>query len=72
MLIGWEYPEIMNSKKISKRLVKLGYKLGREGSEWVATSEETGFKYYFPTLGRVSRFATEQQAMTDYAYRDGF
>ena len=72
MLIGWECLEIMNSKKVSKRLVKLGYRLGREGSEWVATSEETGFKYYFPTLGRVSRFATEQQAMTDYAYRDGF
>lgn len=62
----------MNKQSVVKRLVKLGYRLDRDIFGWIVVSEKTGFEYRFSTLGGVSRFATDQEAMTDYAYRNGF
>ena len=62
----------MDSKRVGKRLAKLGYRLDRDIFGWIVVSEKTGFEYRFSTIGGVSRFATDQEAMTDYVYRNGF
>ena len=62
---------MMSKQSVVKRLVKLGYRLDRDIFGWIVVSEKTGLEYRFSTLGGVSRFVTDEEAMTDYVYRNG-
>jgi len=53
----------MNSKRLSKRLRKLGYHLGRDIFGWIIISIHTGIEWKFPTLGGVNRFIVDEEAL---------
>lgn len=53
----------MNSKRLSKRLDKLGYTLGKDIFGWVIVSVHYGFRWNFPTLVGVNRFVVDEEAM---------
>jgi len=53
----------MNSKRLSKRLSKLGYTLGHDIFGWIVISNYTGFEWKFPTLGGVNRFVVDEEGL---------
>lgn len=53
----------MNSKRLSKRLSKLGYTLGHDIFGWIVISNYTGFEWKFPTLGGVNRFVVDEESI---------
>jgi hypothetical protein len=52
----------MNSKRLSKRLEKMDYRLKSDIFGWVVVSFGCGTERRFPTLGGVNRFVTEMEA----------
>lgn len=56
----------MDSKRLSKRLGKLGYTLGRDIFGWIVISNYTGFEWKFSTLGGVNRFTVDEENMAAY------
>lgn len=52
----------MNSKRLSKRLNKMGYRLESDIFGWVVVSMAYGWKWKFPTLGGVLRFVLDEEA----------
>lgn len=54
----------MDSKRLSKRLKKLGYTLGKDIFGWIVISDYTGFEWKFPTLGGVNRFVIDEEGVS--------
>lgn len=59
----------MNSKRLSKRLVELGYRLEKDIFGWIVVSQYLGFEWRFPTLGGVSRFVVDEENMAKLVSR---
>lgn len=53
----------MNSKRLRKRLEKLGYRLEQDIFGWIVVSKVLGFEWRFSTLGGVNRFVVDEQNM---------
>ena len=56
----------MDSKRLSKRLKKLDYTLGKDIFGWIVISDLTGFEWKFPTLGGVFRFLVDEESMNKW------
>ena len=59
----------MDSKRISKRLKKLGYTLGKDIFGWIVISDHYGFEWKYPTLGGVNRFLVDEENMAKMTTR---
>ena len=53
----------MDSKRLTKRLQKLGYTLGKDIFGWIVISNSTGFEWRFPTLGGVNKFIADTESL---------
>lgn len=54
----------MNSKRLAKRLDKMGYRLTSDIFGWVVVSVNYGWEWKFSTLGGVLRFVVDEEATT--------
>jgi len=52
----------MDSKRLGKRLDKIGYRLDRDAFGWIVVSLRGGSDFRFSTLGGVNRFVVDNEA----------
>jgi hypothetical protein len=61
-MVAQERESRMDSKRLGKRLDKIGYRLDRDVFGWIVVSLRGGSDFRFSTLGGVNRFVVDNEA----------